>query len=55
VRAPICAYRLDRGADLNWIGWDDLTPLDAATQAEASELVGWLSGNGAQTAGELTA
>src|ERR1700737_1554718 len=23
-------YLLARGADINWIGWDDLTPLDAA-------------------------
>jgi uncharacterized protein len=49
------AYLLDRGADLNWIGWDDLTPLDAATQAEAIELVDWLRSKGAKTASELTA
>jgi hypothetical protein len=47
-------YLLDRGADLNWIGWDDLTPLDAATQAEANELVDWLHSNGAKAASELT-
>ena len=44
---------LDRGADLNWIGWDDLTPLDAAIQAEAGELIDWLRSNGAKTASEL--
>src|SRR5215204_4951288 len=46
-------YLLDRGADLNWIGWDDLTPLDVAIQADAKELVEWLRSNGAKTAGEL--
>jgi uncharacterized protein len=48
-------YLLDRGADLNCIGWDELTPLDAASQAEASELVDWLRSKGAKTASELTA
>jgi uncharacterized protein len=48
-------YLLDWGADLNWIGWDELTPLDAASQAEASELVDWLRSKGAKTAGELEA
>jgi hypothetical protein len=48
-------YLLDHGADLNWIGWDDLTPLDTAAQAEASELVDWLRGKGAKTAAELRA
>ena len=47
-------YLLERGADLNWIGWDDLTPLDVTPQAEASQLVDWLRGNGAKTASELT-
>ena len=42
-------YLLGRGADLNWIGWDDLTPLDVATQAEASDLVDWLRSKGAKT------
>jgi uncharacterized protein len=48
-------YLLDRGADLNWLGWDDLTPLDAASHAEASELVDWLRSEGAKTASELKA
>jgi hypothetical protein len=48
-------YLLDRGADLNWIGWDDFTPLDTASRAEASELVDWLRSKGAKTASELTA
>jgi uncharacterized protein len=32
------AYLLDRGADLNWIGYDRLTPLEAAQRSNASEL-----------------
>ena len=48
-------YLLGRGADLNWIGWDDLTPLDVATQAKASDLVDWLRSNGAKTGRELKA
>ena len=48
-------YLLDRDAELNWIGWDELTPLDAALQAEASELVDWLRSKGAKAAGELRA
>jgi uncharacterized protein len=35
---------LERGADLNWIGHDGLTPLDAAIRSEASELAEWLRG-----------
>ncbi len=48
-------YLLGRGADLNWIGWDDLTPLDVATQGDATELVDWLRNNGAKTGSELKA
>jgi hypothetical protein len=48
------AYLLGRGADLNWIGWDDLTPLDVAQQSGADERVAWLRTKGARTASELT-
>jgi ankyrin repeat protein len=41
---------LQRGADLNWIGYDDLTPLDAAVRSEATDLVEWLRARGARTA-----
>ncbi len=33
---------LDAGADPDWRGWDDLTPLDAAQRAGATALVAWL-------------
>jgi ankyrin repeat protein len=35
-------YLLDRGADLNWIGWDKLTALEAAQRSGATDLVDWL-------------
>ena len=46
-------YLLDRGADLNWIGFDNLTPLDAARRSGADELVTWLRSLGANSALEL--
>ncbi len=33
---------LNRGADINWLGYDRLTPLGAARRAGASVLVAWL-------------
>ena len=41
-------YLLNRGADINWIGYDNLTPLGAAERSEADELVAWLKGKGAK-------
>jgi hypothetical protein len=41
------ARLLDSGADLNWVGHDDLTPLGAAERANADELAGWLRSRGA--------
>lgn len=35
-------YLLDRGADVNWVGYDRLTPLGAAKRSGANELVDWL-------------
>lgn len=46
-------YLLRRGADLNWIGHDGLTPIDAATRSGADELVKWLRDRGAQSAQDL--
>ena len=45
-------YLLGRGADINWIGHDDLTPLDAAARSEAPTLVKWLRNQGAVSAAE---
>jgi ankyrin repeat protein len=49
----VAEYLLDRGADLNWIGWDDLTPLDVAIQSDAADLAEWLRSKGAKTASDL--
>ena len=44
------AYLLGKGADLNKVGHDKLTPLDAARRAGAAPLVEWLQGRGARGA-----
>jgi ankyrin repeat protein len=45
-------YLLGRGAELNWIGYDELTPLDAARRQGAGELGEWLRSRGARSARE---
>src|SRR5258706_406494 len=47
------SYLLERGANLNWLGHDNLTPLDAASRSGAEELAQWLRGRGARSAKEL--
>lgn len=49
----VAEYLLGRGADLNWVGYDRRTPLDAAYDADAGELVEWLRARGARRVGEL--
>jgi uncharacterized protein len=46
-------YLLERGADINWIGWDDKTPLDLVDEDSQPELAGWLRSRGAKHAAEL--
>jgi uncharacterized protein len=41
-------YLLARGADLNWLGHDGKTPIDAAYRSGATEVVAWLQGLGAE-------
>jgi hypothetical protein len=48
---PAAEYLLARGADLNWVGYDQLTALDAARRTGADTLVAWLEGRGATSAG----
>jgi ankyrin repeat protein len=36
-------YLLGKGADLNWVGYDGLTPLDAAIRSHAEDVVAWLT------------
>jgi hypothetical protein len=42
-------YLLARGASINWVGYDKLTPLDAANRSNAKELVEWLVSQGAKS------
>jgi hypothetical protein len=39
---------LEAGADINWVGYDDLTPLGAALRSDARELADWLRSRGAR-------
>ncbi|HUP24492.1 MAG TPA: ankyrin repeat domain-containing protein [Thermoanaerobaculia bacterium] len=43
----------EHGADSSWLGWDGLTPLDAALRSDADDVVEWLRGVGARSASEL--
>lgn len=38
------AYLLERGADVNWVGWDHKTPLQAAEESGDEDFVAWLRG-----------
>jgi uncharacterized protein len=49
----VAQYLVEHGADMNWIGWDDLTPLDVAERSEAADVVEWLRSIGAKSAKEL--
>jgi uncharacterized protein len=46
-------YLLDRGADRDRIGHDDLTPLDAARRSGADDVVAWLPTVGARSRAAL--
>ena len=45
---------LERGADIDWIGHDGLTPLDAAVRSDAHELADWLRSRQARSARDLS-
>jgi uncharacterized protein len=40
-------YLLAHSADLNWVGHNEYTPLDAASRSGAEELAQWLRERGA--------
>lgn len=46
-------YLLERGAEINWIGWDEKTPLDVVDENAAPDLAAWLRARGAKHANEL--
>lgn len=48
------AVLLAAGADINWVGYDGLTPLDAARRSDAPDAAGWLERHGGTTADAIT-
>ena len=50
---PAAEYLLQLGADINWVGYDNLTPLGAARRTGANALVAWLIHRGAKMTEEL--
>ena len=46
-------YLVEKGANLNWVGWDNMAPLNGAYQSGNNELVSWLREHGAKLASEL--
>ena len=46
-------YLLEQGADLNWVGWNQQTPLDIASSQDATEVIGWLRSKGGKSASDL--
>ena len=45
---------LERGAHLDWVGWNDQSPLDVARRSRAGEVVAWLEARGARSAREIS-
>ncbi|MEW1929730.1 ankyrin repeat domain-containing protein [Streptomyces sp. NPDC088360] len=45
---PTAQRLLRQGADVNWIGFDDMTPLDIARAQDADDMVQWLLTQGAK-------
>jgi ankyrin repeat protein len=48
----VAEYLLSQGADRNWVGHDDKTPLDVAQESENEELIAWLRDQGALPASQ---
>jgi len=46
-------YVTGKGANINWVGWDKIAPLDGAQQSGNQDLVAWLQSQGAKRACEL--
>jgi ankyrin repeat protein len=43
-------YLVGKGANINWVGWDKMAPLDGAKKSGNQELVDWLRNQGAKAA-----
>jgi hypothetical protein len=52
-RQATASQLLSRGAELNWVGYDDLTAVDAAERSGANRLAAWLRKRGGRSAAEL--
>jgi len=52
-RQSTASRLLSRGAELNWVGYDDLTAVDAAERSGANRLAAWLRKRGGRSAAEL--
>jgi uncharacterized protein len=50
----VAEYLLARGADLNWLGYDQQTPLDVARKSGDADLIGWLTSLEARSAEEIS-
>ncbi|MGI5423233.1 ankyrin repeat domain-containing protein [Streptomyces sp. CA-179760] len=46
---PTARYLHEHGADADWCGYDDMTPLDIARAHDADDVVRWLRGLGAKS------
>jgi uncharacterized protein len=53
-RQSTASQLLSRGAELNWVGYDELTAVDAAERSGANRLAMWLRKRGGRSAAELT-
>lgn len=47
-------YLFGQGADLNWVGYDELTPLDAAVRNGQEDVIAWLRAEGAASQKETS-
>jgi hypothetical protein len=52
-RQSTASQLLLRGAELNWVGYDDLTAVDAAERSGANRLAMWLRKRGGRSAADL--
>jgi ankyrin repeat protein len=50
---PASQYLIEHGANINWVGWDRLTPLDCAERSGNQDLITWLRHGGAKPASEI--
>jgi ankyrin repeat protein len=47
-------FLVGKGANINWVGWDKIAPLDGAVQSKNAALITWLLQQGARHARQLS-